>query len=132
MLATTVLLFALAAVGLADVPAGYKTVYLTSKVDAKLAIVPKTAAAGSIIQVFVLYSQIFSDLNAYINGIIVRLSPALQPNNGISKKATAQSNWPAPHYVWMVVQKVRVTCNFSVSNPNISIQQIGKIWEASL
>ncbi|KAE9374318.1 carbohydrate-binding module family 13 protein [Stipitochalara longipes BDJ] len=51
MLATSVLLFALAAVGLADVPAGYRTVYLTSKVDAKLAIVPKTAAAGSIIQV---------------------------------------------------------------------------------
>jgi hypothetical protein len=57
MFATSILLFALAAVGLADVPAGYKTVYLTSKVDAKLAIVPKTAVAGSIIQVFVILSQ---------------------------------------------------------------------------
>ncbi|PMD43177.1 carbohydrate-binding module family 13 protein [Hyaloscypha variabilis F] len=56
MLATSILLFALAAVGLADVPAGYKTVYLTSKVDAKLAIVPKTAVAGSIIQVQTLAS----------------------------------------------------------------------------
>lgn len=58
MLASSILLFAFAAVGLADVPAGYKTVYLTSKVDAKLTIVPKTATAGAIIQVSVLPSSI--------------------------------------------------------------------------
>jgi hypothetical protein len=58
MLASTVLLFAFAAVGLAQAPAGFKTVYLTSKVDAKLTIVPKAASAGSIIQVFVLLSKI--------------------------------------------------------------------------
>ncbi len=54
MLASSVFfVFALAATALADVPAGYRTVYLTSKVDAKLTIVPKAATAGSIIQVFV-------------------------------------------------------------------------------
>lgn len=58
MLGSTVLLFAFAAVGLAQAPAGFKTVYLTSKVDAKLTIVPKAASAGSIIQVFVLLSKI--------------------------------------------------------------------------
>jgi hypothetical protein len=58
MLASSILLFAFAAVGLADAPAGYKTVYLTSKVDAKLTIVPKTATAGAIIQVFVLLLSI--------------------------------------------------------------------------
>ncbi|KAH8761373.1 hypothetical protein BGZ57DRAFT_858180 [Hyaloscypha finlandica] len=35
---------------MAQAPAGYKPVYLTSKVDAKLTIVLKTAAAGNIIQ----------------------------------------------------------------------------------
>ncbi len=53
MLATSLLVLALAAVGLADVPAGYKAVYLTSLVNAKFVIVAKTSTAGSAIVVFV-------------------------------------------------------------------------------
>lgn len=41
MLATTILMLALAATGLAQVPAGYRTVYLTSMVNTKFAIAPK-------------------------------------------------------------------------------------------
>ncbi|CZR66291.1 uncharacterized protein PAC_16192 [Phialocephala subalpina] len=42
MLVTTILMLALAATGLAQVPAGYRTVYLTSMVNTKFVIAPKT------------------------------------------------------------------------------------------
>jgi hypothetical protein len=57
MLATSILVLALAAVGMAEVPAGYKTVYLTSMVDPKYVIVPKAAKNGSTTVVFVLSSN---------------------------------------------------------------------------
>ncbi|EPE30727.1 Ricin B-like lectin [Glarea lozoyensis ATCC 20868] len=47
MLATSILLVALAAVGLAEPPAGYRTVYITSLQDAKFVITPKAAKNGS-------------------------------------------------------------------------------------
>lgn len=47
MLATTFFLLALAATGLAQVPEGYKKVYLTSNVNTKFVIVPKAAKSGS-------------------------------------------------------------------------------------
>ena len=54
MLTSSILLFAFAAVGMAQAPAGYKTVNLTSKVDAKLTIVAKAPVdAGSITKVFI-------------------------------------------------------------------------------
>jgi len=53
MLATAVFMLALAATGLADVPAGYKTVYITSNVNTKFVMVPKTATKGSAIVVYV-------------------------------------------------------------------------------
>ncbi|KAE8449075.1 hypothetical protein EG329_008663 [Mollisiaceae sp. DMI_Dod_QoI] len=55
MLAPLVVLLALAASGFArpqtSVPAGYRAVYLTSKVDSKFVIVPKTATTGAAIVV---------------------------------------------------------------------------------
>jgi len=132
MLATSILLFALAAVGLADVPAGYKTVYLTSKVDAKLAIVPKTAVAGSIIQVSVFQYQSTGNIDAYLFYITVRLSQALRRNNGISKRAIAPSNWPVQHSVWMEALNVSTTDLIQSSDSNFSDQRTGKIWAASL
>ena len=47
MLATSLLFAALAATGLAQAPDGYRTVYITSNVDAKYVVVPKAASAGS-------------------------------------------------------------------------------------
>ena len=47
MLATTLLAFALAATGMAVVPEGYRTVYITSKQDTKYVVVPKTRTAGA-------------------------------------------------------------------------------------
>jgi hypothetical protein len=61
MLASSVLLFAFAAIGMAQAPVDYKAVYLTSKVDTKLTIVPKTAATGSNIRVFVPLPTIIED-----------------------------------------------------------------------
>jgi hypothetical protein len=46
---------------MAQAPVGHKAVYLTSKVDAKLTIVPETAAAGSNIRVFVPLPTIIED-----------------------------------------------------------------------
>jgi hypothetical protein len=47
MLATTLIALTLATVGFAQAPEGYRTVYITSKQDAKFVIVPKTATNGS-------------------------------------------------------------------------------------
>lgn len=47
MLATTLLALTLAATGLAQVPDGYRKVYITSKQDAKFVVVPKTRTNGS-------------------------------------------------------------------------------------
>jgi hypothetical protein len=47
MLATTILTLALAATGLAAVPEGYRTVYITSMQDKSFVIVPKTRTAGA-------------------------------------------------------------------------------------
>ncbi len=51
MIVTPLVLLALAATGLADVPAGYKTVYITSNVNAKFVVVPKAAKSGSTVVV---------------------------------------------------------------------------------
>ena len=47
MLTTSLLFAALAATGLAQAPAGYRTVYITSNVDAKFVVVAKARTAGS-------------------------------------------------------------------------------------
>jgi hypothetical protein len=63
MIATSFLALALASVattGLAsplDAPAGYKTVYITSNVNAKFVVQPKAAKAGSAIVVQTLTSK---------------------------------------------------------------------------
>lgn len=51
MLATSVLFLALAATGLADIPAGYRAVYMTSNVNKTFVIEAKTATAGAAIVV---------------------------------------------------------------------------------
>ncbi|KAF1847707.1 carbohydrate-binding module family 13 protein [Cucurbitaria berberidis CBS 394.84] len=57
MLATTLLALALAATGLAQVPEGYRKVYITSKQDQKFVIVPKTRTNGSTLVVQTLTSK---------------------------------------------------------------------------
>ena len=47
MIATSLVLLTLAATGLAQAPEGYRTVYITSMVDAQYVIVPASAEAGS-------------------------------------------------------------------------------------
>jgi len=53
MFFASVLMLALAGTAFAQAPEGYKTVYLTSMVNAKFVIQPKTATAGSTLVVFV-------------------------------------------------------------------------------
>jgi hypothetical protein len=65
-LTSSVLLFAFAAIGMAQAPADYKPVYLTSKVDAKLTMVLKTAAAGNIIQASAQSPKIMGDRNTHL------------------------------------------------------------------
>ncbi|KAI1462446.1 ricin B lectin domain-containing protein [Annulohypoxylon moriforme] len=47
MFATSFLMLAFVATGLAQAPEGYRTVYITSMVDSKFVLVPKTASSGS-------------------------------------------------------------------------------------
>ncbi|TPX16088.1 uncharacterized protein E0L32_004083 [Thyridium curvatum] len=47
MLTSSLLMLALAATGLAQAPEGYRTVYITSMVNKKFVVQPKTATAGS-------------------------------------------------------------------------------------
>lgn len=53
MLGTSVLLLALAATGLAQAPAGYRKVIITSNVNTKFVVVPKARTAGSTTVVYV-------------------------------------------------------------------------------
>ncbi|OCL11001.1 carbohydrate-binding module family 13 protein [Glonium stellatum] len=57
MLAASFLMFALAATGFAQVPTGYRTVYITSNVNTKFVIVPKSPTNGSTIVVQTLTSK---------------------------------------------------------------------------
>ncbi|KAG4217311.1 hypothetical protein PC116_g34208, partial [Phytophthora cactorum] len=47
MLVASLLTLAFAATGFAQAPEGYKTVYITSKVDSKFVLVPKSNTSGS-------------------------------------------------------------------------------------
>jgi hypothetical protein len=111
MLASSVFsVFALTATALADVPAGYKAVYLTSKVDTRLTIVPKAATAGSIIQVFVPPPTIIDDGDAKRCCFLVRPSPTPRRSNDMSRLMleTAQSSWPDLHFAWMEALRVSI------------------------
>ncbi|KAF1943952.1 hypothetical protein EJ02DRAFT_420759 [Clathrospora elynae] len=57
MLAITLLALAFASIGLAAAPEGYRTVYIASKQDAKLVVVPKTRTNGSTLVVQTLTSK---------------------------------------------------------------------------
>jgi len=57
MLGSYLGLLLLAAAGVADVPAGYKKVYITSMVNAKFVVQPKAAKAGSTVVVQTLTSK---------------------------------------------------------------------------
>ncbi|KAI1866710.1 uncharacterized protein JN550_007563 [Neoarthrinium moseri] len=57
MLLVTFLISAFAATGLAQAPTGYRTVYITSMVDTKFVVVPKSATSGSAIVVQTLTSK---------------------------------------------------------------------------
>ncbi|KNG51818.1 carbohydrate-binding module family 13 protein [Stemphylium lycopersici] len=52
MLTTAVLTLALAAASLAQVPEGYRTVYMTSAQDTKFVVVPKSRTAGATLVVY--------------------------------------------------------------------------------
>jgi len=53
MLVSSVILAAFAATGLAAVPEGYRSVYITSMVNTKFVVVPKARTSGSALVVFV-------------------------------------------------------------------------------
>lgn len=109
MLVASFLVFALASTGFAQVPAGYRTVYITSLVDTTFVIVPTSPKNGSTVVVFVPQPRrtivvTFSNLLYLLdrNGI------TSQSNNGISKMATPQSNWQTLRFAWMLALKVSV------------------------
>jgi len=54
MIASTIVLFAIVATGLAQVPAGYRHVYIASNVDKTFVVVPTSPKSGSTTVVFVL------------------------------------------------------------------------------
>jgi hypothetical protein len=107
MLATTFLVFALAATGLAQAPAGYRKVYMTSMVDSKFVIVPKSATNGSTIVVLVLPSLETAMQNANLDHFyIARQSPTSQSSSGMSKMATAQFSMQVVRSAWMQAPRV--------------------------
>lgn len=53
MLTTALLVLSLAVAGLAQAPAGYRTVYITSAQDTKFAVVPKSRTASATLVVYV-------------------------------------------------------------------------------
>jgi len=59
MLASSIIFFALAATGLAEVPLGYRHVYITSNVDKTFVVVPTSPKNGSTTVVFVVLKYCF-------------------------------------------------------------------------
>ena len=59
MLASSIILFTLAATGLAEVPLGYRHVYITSNVDKTFVVVPTSPKNGSTTVVFVVLKYCF-------------------------------------------------------------------------
>ncbi|KAI8629045.1 carbohydrate-binding module family 13 protein [Xylariaceae sp. FL1651] len=89
MLGTSFLLFAFAATGLAEVPAGYRSVYITSMVNAKFVVVPKTRSSGSTLVVQTLASK--PEQQWYIkSGNNTRIQLA---NTTLCVDAGAKTNW---------------------------------------
>jgi hypothetical protein len=117
MLATPLTFLAFAVAGLAQsIPAGYSKVYITSAVDTKYAIVPKSAANGSTIVVcvppssfpsrlrLILYSPTQPKCKTYYCPALTRSSTYSigrrltinQNSSGISRAVTLRSNWQTP------------------------------------
>jgi hypothetical protein len=67
MLATSLLMLAIAATGFAEVPVGYSTVYITSNVDATFAVVPKAATNGSTTVVLVSQCKICAEHSNHLS-----------------------------------------------------------------
>ncbi|CAO2647180.1 Nn.00g081020.m01.CDS01 [Neocucurbitaria sp. VM-36] len=88
MLATTVIALALAATGFAQAPEGYRSVYITSKQDAKFVIVPKTRTAGATLVVQTLTSK--PDQQWYIKSNQTKIQLA---DTTLCMDAGAKSAW---------------------------------------
>jgi hypothetical protein len=76
MLVSSVIIAAFAATGLAVVPEGYRTVYITSMVNPKFVVVPKARTSGSALVVFVLSSSLFLPYLIYVLVVSVVMSKA--------------------------------------------------------
>jgi hypothetical protein len=96
MLAASFLMFALAATGFAQIPAGYRKVYITSLVNTKFVLVPKSPPkSGTTMVVFVSLPHIaieeaIPDIFFTFPAKLVTIS---QSNSGISKMAAPKSSW---------------------------------------
>lgn len=94
MLTTSILVSALAAVALAEVPEGYRTVYITSLVNAKFVVAPTSPMAGSGIVVFVSSSRRdIGNSNADLSNFVARPSTTSPSSSGILKRETPASSW---------------------------------------
>ncbi|CAK7199582.1 hypothetical protein SEUCBS139899_002265 [Sporothrix eucalyptigena] len=94
MIVTSLVVLALAAVGLADVsdvPAGYKTVYITSNVNAKFVVQPKAAKAGSAVVVQTLTSK--PEQQWYVKDAASGNSKIQLAGTTLCLDAGAKSNW---------------------------------------
>ncbi|KAH8898377.1 hypothetical protein GQ53DRAFT_777789 [Thozetella sp. PMI_491] len=88
MWATSFVALALAATCLADVPAGYRKVYITSNVNTKFVIVPKAAKAGAAIVVQTLNNK--AEQQWYIKDGKTKIQLA---DTTLCIDAGAKSNW---------------------------------------
>lgn len=116
MLATTVLMLALTATGFAQAPAGYRTVYLTSMVDKKFAIAPKTPVkSGTTIVVYVyLLNSRFYHLKP--DFFLAKRLIINQISNGISRTEIPRFSWQLPLSAWMRVPRVSVFTDISLGD----------------
>ncbi|KAL1881480.1 hypothetical protein VTK73DRAFT_3542 [Phialemonium thermophilum] len=88
MLASIFVLVAAATAGLAQAPDGYRTVYITSAVNPKFVIVPKSAASGSTIVVQTLANTAAQQWYLQSGPTKIQLA-----NTQLCLDAGAKSNW---------------------------------------
>lgn len=82
----SLLTLAIAATVAAQVPTGYRTVYISSFVDTKFVVVPKSPTSGSTVVVLVSLWPSIQSVNT--NLFLARLATASQNNSGILKTET--------------------------------------------
>ena len=121
MWAPSIAILAFAAAGFAQVPEGYRTVYISTMVDSKYVIVPKASKAGGTV---VVYASCRPVLN--LADLAGKRAPTSPSSSGTSRPAHPRSSSPTRRSAWTRVPRVSAV---TACNKTISVLTIAANWK---